>query len=159
MDARDRVFRRRQIIAEGRMQPLALAQHLLVDQRRLGEILQPQRQFLLAIDAAMQRRASGDIAALALPAGLPVGGEDIEAGEIGALDEHCWRARAKKMFRRHHAARHLLCIGSAPADPFPSCWAVPSIHVLGSLRFADATRMRPNQPHLRLTVVAHEITS
>ena len=110
------LFRRRQIVAEGRMPTLALAQHLLVDERRLGELLQPQRQFLPAIDAAMQRRAGRDIGALALPAGLAVGGENIEAGEIGPLDEHCWRARARTDGSGGIMPRgHLLCIGAFPS--------------------------------------------
>ena len=88
MHPHDFIVRRRQIVAEGRMLALALPQHLLV---REGQVLQPfkaQRRLNAAPGPAMQRRAGGDVLALLLPAGLAMGSEDIEVGEIGPLDQH-----------------------------------------------------------------------
>ena len=55
MDAGDAIRCGGEIVAEGRMETLALAQHLLVDQRRLAEFLEPARQGLHAIDSLVER--------------------------------------------------------------------------------------------------------
>ena len=74
VDARDPVLRRRQIVPERRMRPLALPQHLLVDERQLRQPLQPPRRLRPRPDPPMQRRAGGHILPLPLPCRLPVRG-------------------------------------------------------------------------------------
>lgn len=87
MHPRDPLLRRRQVVAERRPRPLALPQHLLVDQRQLRQPLQPPRRLASVPDPPMQRRARRDILALPRPLRLAMSGEVFQTGRIGSVDE------------------------------------------------------------------------
>src|SRR6185295_14467268 len=84
----DPVFGSRQIVPERRMRPLALPQHLLVDERQLRQPLQSRRRLCPGPHPPMQRRARDDILALALPSRLPARGEVVRVGKVRTVDQH-----------------------------------------------------------------------
>ena len=88
MNPRHTIRWRGEVIAERRMGALAFTQRLLVDQRQVGQGIQPPRRHHAGPGAVMQRGIGNDIIELSRPTVLAVCRKHIEVGEICSLDQH-----------------------------------------------------------------------
>ena len=80
MEADDELPRGREVVAEGRVRGLGLAQHPLVAEGERGEILQPLRHLLVRPQSGEEGRALHHVGPLGAPALLPQRVEVVRRG-------------------------------------------------------------------------------